>query len=786
MSSLRSQLKARIVGQIMCGQISIDEAAARYNISRTTVFRLLSAARARMSRFDEEAHDNSAALASNADQGSAVSDSHDPGSLSGTGSGTGHGYSHGQAHAQAVSEGHDPAVLRSEHSFSDSDGLAGHEPAAPEQATEHSEGSFKSHDSDGQHHGEGKYDDRVQGADGAGFAPDSGAGTDSGDGAESRPGADKAGARSDGMPYGAVITLIKGQEMISFNNGPRVSLVKFISMASLAAHYDWSDEHTAKTAARLNCSAGQMRAAWEAIESEGVVSSGRYQRQRHQLFETASALEISDGDLEYATNHIELLKKTIEVLKEKFGICESESMRISESTRLRIIATIQHFHRSGLSITRICELMGLNVRSYYRWLKSATGENSAAGQSCSSQNAAARASGTEGRVMYDAAAADGTATEAHDRQGSAPYDSSDEPDIRPARIRRLTMEVSTAVLELLNSQEFAGSSLLSTYRTLKEDGRINISQRSFYNIVHRLKKQGLWTPRQDQSPSATAGLQRGSSSRKSGSGTAMNKGPQAPAPQGRPAAPESAPAPDTHEPVEAAGRAAEQAAHSAPDQHSHQLQDLPQTPGHSPDSHQLQEQDSHQLQEQARLQDHDQGQKQQQEQLSHESPAYARHGAEGSEHDLNSASQAGGGAGAAPGDIAPGADSAAGLESELGSRDSSGQSGGLVQEPVQEHQPDHSGQSSAAGTYRSAPDMVKAAPAAHLNDSKAREPALSPDELAAAAAADQAAALAARFISDQHNAQGSDQDLTAHDDPVDDNIDDEDFPVMEPFSLDDL
>ena len=84
MSSMRSQLKARIVGQIMCGQISIDEAAARYNISRTTVFRLLSAARARMSRFDEDAQGNSAALASNADQGSALSDSYGSGSVSDT------------------------------------------------------------------------------------------------------------------------------------------------------------------------------------------------------------------------------------------------------------------------------------------------------------------------------------------------------------------------------------------------------------------------------------------------------------------------------------------------------------------------------------------------------------------------------------------------------------------------------------------------------------------------------------------------------------------------------
>ena len=429
MSSMRSQLKARIVGQIMCGQISIDEAAARYNISRTTVFRLLSAARARMSRFDEDAQGNSAALASNADLGSALSDSYGSGSVSDTDQDN----AHGQPHGQPVSEGDDRAVQCSGHWLDDSADQAGHELAAHEQADDYGQGGCKSHDSDGQHHGEGQDHGQTQGADGSGSAPDNGAGlvsadgADSGDKAEARPGADKAGAGSGGMPDGAAITLIKGQEMISFNNGPRVSLVKFISMASLAAHYDWSDEHTAKTAARLNCSAAQMRAAWEAIESEGVITSGRYQRQRHQLFETASALEISDGDLEYANNHIELLKKTIEVLKEKFGICESEGMRISEGTRLRIIATIQHFHRSGLSITRICELMGLNVRSYYRWLKSATEEDSAAGQSRASQNATARASASQGRGIDYAAAADGTAPSEHDLQGSASCDSSDEP-----------------------------------------------------------------------------------------------------------------------------------------------------------------------------------------------------------------------------------------------------------------------------------------------------------------------------------------------------------------------
>lgn len=775
MSSMRSQLKARIVGQIMCGQISIDEAAARYNISRTTVFRLLSAARARMSRFDEDAQGNSAALASNADLGSALSDSYGSGSVSDTDQDN----AHGQPHGQPVGEGDDRAVQGSGHSFADSADQAGHELAAHEQAADYGQGGCKSHDSDGQHHGEGQDHGQTQGADGSGSVPDSGAGSvsgsgaDSGDEAQARPGADKAGAGSGGMPDGAVITLIKGQEMISFNNGPRVSLVKFISMASLAAHYDWSDEHTAKTAARLNCSAGQMRAAWEAIESDGVVSSGRYQRQRHQLFETASALEISDGDLEYANNHIELLKKTIEVLKEKFGICEGEGMRISEATRLRIIATIQHFHRSGLSITRICELMGLNVRSYYRWLKSATEEDSAAGQSRASQNATARASGSQGRGIDDAAAADCTAPSEHDLQGSAPCDSSDEPAIRPARLRRLTTEVSTTVLELLNSQEFAESSLLSTYRTLREDGRINISQRSFYNIVHRLKKQGLWTPRQDQSPSAAAGRHRGSAPvRKSGSGTAMNKGPQAPAPQGSPAAPESAPASDPHEPVEAAGKAADQTAHSAPDQEGNQACDQ----GQGKDSIQ-----THELAQ-------DQGHNQQQEQHGHQSRSYARSGADGAEHEMNSTSQDISGAGAAPDGTAAGADSASGFESALGSRDQSGQSSGQGKDhdPVQDSQPDHSTQSPAAGNDNSYPDEARAAPAAPHSDSKDSEPALSADKTAAAAAADQAAALAAQFISDQHNTQGSDQELTAHNAPADDNIDEEDFPAMEPFSLDDL
>ncbi|MCK0534713.1 MULTISPECIES: hypothetical protein [unclassified Anaerobiospirillum] len=766
MSSMRSQLKARIVGQIMCGQISIDEAAARYNISRATVFRLLSAARARMSRFDEDAQGNSAALASNADLGSALSDSYGSGSVSDTDQDN----AHGQPHGQAVSEGDDRAVQGSEHSFADSADQAAHE-----QAADYGQGSRMSHDSDGQHHGEGQDHGQTQGADGSGSVPDNGAGlvsadgADSGDGAEARPGADKAGAGSGGMPDGAVITLIKGQEMISFNNGPRVSLVKFISMASLAAHYDWSDEHTAKTAARLNCSAAQMRAAWEAIESEGVVSSGRYQRQRHQLFETASALEISDGDLEYANNHIELLKKTIEVLKEKFGICESESMRISEGTRLRIIATIQHFHRSGLSITRICELMGLNVRSYYRWLKSATEEDSAASLSRASQNATAMASGSQGRGIDDAAAADGTAPSEQDLQGSASCDSSYEPAIRPARIRRLTTEVSSTVLELLNSQEFAESSLLSTYRTLREDGRINISQRSFYNIVHRLKKQGLWTPRQDQSPSAAAGRHRGSATaRKSGSGTAMNKGSQAQAPQGSPAAPESAPASDPHEPVEAA----EQTAHSAPDQDSSQAHDHGQG------------------KERNQACDHDQsqGHNQQQEQHGHESPAYVRNSAESAEHEMNSTSQDISGAGAAPEATAAGADSAAGFESALGSSVQSGQSSGQGKDhdPVQDSQPDHSGQSSAAGNHTSYPDEARAASAAHHSDSKDSEPAPSADKTAAAAAADQAAALAAQFISDQHNTQGADQDLTAHNAPADDNLDNEDFPAMEPFSLDDL
>ena len=752
MSSMKSQLKARIVGQIMCGQISIDEAAARYNISRTTVFRLLSAARARMSRFDEDAQGNSAALASNADQGSAVSDSYGSGSVSD--SGTDQDNVHGQAPGQAASEGDDRAVQGSELSFADSSEQAGYELAAPEQAAEYAQGSHKSHDSDGQHYGEDQDHGQTQGADGSGSVPDSGAG-------------------SGGMPDGAVITFIKGQEMISFNNGPRVSLVKFISMASLAAHYDWSDEHTAKTAARLNCSAGQMRAAWDAIESEGVVSSGRYQRQRHQLFETASALEISDGDLEYANNHIELLKKTIEVLKEKFGICESEGMRISEGTRLRIIATIQHFHRSGLSITRICELMGLNVRSYYRWLKAATEEDCAASLSRASQNATARASGSQGRGIDEAAAADGTAPSEHDLQGSAPCDSSDEPAIRPARIRRLTMEVSSTVLELLNSQEFAESSLLSTYRTLREDGRINISQRSFYNIVHRLKKQGLWTPRQDQSPSVAAGRHRGSSpARKSGSGTAMNKGPQAQAPQGSPAAPESAPASDPHEPVEAAGNAAEQTAHSAPDQDS--IQALDQGQG----------KDSIQTHELAQAQDSNQ----QQEQHGHQSRSYTSNGAKVAEHEMNSASQDISGAGAAPEATAAGADSAAGFESALGSRVQSGQSSGKGKDhdPVQDSQPDHSAQSSAAGNDNSSPDEARAAPIAHHSESKDSEPAPSADKTAAAAAADQAAALAAQFISDQHNTQGADQDLTAHNAPADDNIDEEDFPAMEPFSLDDL
>ena len=101
-------------------------------------------------------------------------------------------------------------------------------------------------------------------------------------------------------------------------------------------------------------------------------------------------------------------------------------------------------------------------------------------------------------------------------------------------------------------------------------------------------------------------------------------------------------------------------------------------------------------------------------------------------------------------------------------------------------QPDHSAQSSAAGNHNSYPDEARAAPAAHHSDSKDSEPALSADKTAAAAAADQAAALAAQFISDQHNTLGADQDLTAHNAPADDNLDNEDFPAMEPFSLDDL
>lgn len=237
-----------------------------------------------------------------------------------------------------------------------------------------------------------------------------------------------------------------------------VSLLQVIESALSAKASLWHGAKCDQLCCNLGMDVEQLRALYESIRTQGIVSSSRYSLLEQQVLQAQTQIAQLEHKIAILEAKEQLYQFYLAQFKRQSVLYKLDFASLNDQLKQEFLKLIENLQNSGMSTQEAAELIGINVRTYYRWLKNATDAQSSS-------------------LQLPKIASSLPTDELH----SSPLQAS----LRRSNYKLISADEIELLKELLFLPEYHGLNIRDCYSKLQQENLITMSLGSFYRHINK-------------------------------------------------------------------------------------------------------------------------------------------------------------------------------------------------------------------------------------------------------------------------------------------------------------
>lgn len=120
----------------------------------------------------------------------------------------------------------------------------------------------------------------------------------------------------------------------------------------------------------------QLRHFYELVLQEGLVSGSLYGQMQHQLVAAQEQLANYEQKIKVLEAKEQLYRFYLDAFKKQSALYKLDFNSLNDALKQDFLSLIQQLKASGMTTQEAADMLGINMRTYYRWLKQVSPEGS--------------------------------------------------------------------------------------------------------------------------------------------------------------------------------------------------------------------------------------------------------------------------------------------------------------------------------------------------------------------------------------------------------------------------
>lgn len=120
----------------------------------------------------------------------------------------------------------------------------------------------------------------------------------------------------------------------------------------------------------------QLRHFYELVLQEGLVSGSLYGQMQHQLVAAQEQLANYEQKIKVLEAKEQLYRFYLDAFKKQSALYKLDFNSLNDALKQDFLSLIQQLRASGMTTQEAADMLGINMRTYYRWLKQVSHEDS--------------------------------------------------------------------------------------------------------------------------------------------------------------------------------------------------------------------------------------------------------------------------------------------------------------------------------------------------------------------------------------------------------------------------
>lgn len=259
----------------------------------------------------------------------------------------------------------------------------------------------------------------------------------------------------------------------------------------------------------------QLRSFYHLVQQEGLVSGSLYNQMQHQVIDLQEQLKAKERKIQALEAKENLYRFYLDAFKKQSSLYKLDFNTLNEEMKSDFLKLINDLRLSGMTTQEAAELIGINMRTYYRWVKASNqAKDSSSDRIKDNQNCTATNSNLELPTSNEQEPSSNQVTAlindnnqapinklgeeqalANDHDISSKYssdDGKDSPIENPLKAtstrpdyKFISDDEFDLIKELLLLDEYQGLKVRDCYEKLKNDNLITMSLSTFYRMVNK-------------------------------------------------------------------------------------------------------------------------------------------------------------------------------------------------------------------------------------------------------------------------------------------------------------
>lgn len=219
-----------------------------------------------------------------------------------------------------------------------------------------------------------------------------------------------------------------------------------------------------------------LREFYEQICQEGLVCGSRYSQLAHQLVAAQEQLKAQEQKIALLETKEQIYRFYLENFRRQSALYKLDFNSLNEGLKQDFLSLITKLNNSGMTIQEATDMMGINMRTYYRWVKQTSHHEKPEHELLSDEP-----------TKYN-----------HPNELSALCDDQHLKDINPNVLQDcatkneykfISSDELELIKEILQLDEYSSLKVRDCYNKLKDEQLLTMSLSTFYRTVNKIKSQ---------------------------------------------------------------------------------------------------------------------------------------------------------------------------------------------------------------------------------------------------------------------------------------------------------